>query len=761
MKITKTAKTAASVIILAAVIICAVLPCFAYDCKIGDLNRDGRVNSKDACLLAQALVGGFRPEGDPRVCDVNKDGKFNAADCAAAALFFVGRVGIGKYEPSARILENWKNVRAGNAINDFLFEYGVSSPNHTGDEYATLDFDALLIGDKSQLYDAVLSYQLETMSFGFERKEVRTYLHALCDRYGKENAAEAEEGKTYSALITDAYNHFRSLYTKYGPVTPAGVAEENLDAMHADGEWESFCHELLMISRYEVDEPDYVYFKGMTADEAVEVVKRAAEYYSLPRTETLGGFTFNADVGGLSEYGELFSVLHENGIGVWVTAEEENEIVCGALIASGLSDCVTGVIGSTLATDEARITVDAAEKGYPRRFYNNKVFTEYTEIPAVITSENKADAIDAVGSYYYGKGPVFTLCKSGETAACEFADTALALIISEGETDATADAAETQKDLGLRTAELRGDTLFVLQGADVERRRLTSDAGETKPAAENRTVAEIIGDDYHRYSYPDYAPVRTGSEEADICAMTFNVRCADDKNGHSIAERAPRVASVIRDRDPDVIGMQESTDQWLPYLYDLFGEDYEIYTMYRGGDREACPILFKKSEFRCLARGAFWLSDTPSAVSECWGQGYRICEYVKLLQLKSGREFVFINTHFGFTDKIQTASSRVVTDYARKISDLPTFVLGDFNMHTDWAGYAVMTEYFADVNAETAKDESETFHGYYDGSEPVEHIDYCFVDGKITPINAETVKTTFDGKYPSDHYPVVFDIKLK
>ena len=35
--------------------------------------------------------------------------------------------------------------------------------------------------------------------------------------------------------------------------------------------------------------------------------------------------------------------------------------------------------------------------------------------------------------------------------------------------------------------------------------------------------------------------------------MTFNVRCCNDADGHSIAERAPRCMAIIKDYDPDLL----------------------------------------------------------------------------------------------------------------------------------------------------------------------------------------------------------------
>ena len=43
----------------------------------------------------------------------------------------------------------------------------------------------------------------------------------------------------------------------------------------------------------------------------------------------------------------------------------------------------------------------------------------------------------------------------------------------------------------------------------------------------------------------------------ELKVISFNIRCANDPNGHSIAERAPRLAKVTTPFDADIIGLQE------------------------------------------------------------------------------------------------------------------------------------------------------------------------------------------------------------
>ena len=55
--------------------------------------------------------------------------------------------------------------------------------------------------------------------------------------------------------------------------------------------------------------------------------------------------------------------------------------------------------------------------------------------------------------------------------------------------------------------------------------------------------------------------------------VSFNIRCCDDPNGHSIAERAPRLDAVVSPLDADLIGLQESTPIWMEYIEKYFGDN--------------------------------------------------------------------------------------------------------------------------------------------------------------------------------------------
>ena len=249
----------------------------------------------------------------------------------------------------------------------------------------------------------------------------------------------------------------------------------------------------------------------------------------------------------------------------------------------------------------------------------------------------------------------------------------------------------------------------------------------------------------------------------ELKVISFNIRCADDKDGHSREERAPRLADAVLPYDADIIGFQEYRPKWEALIEKYFGDKYEIFNKYRDDEHpESAPILWNKSSFELMDKGYFWLSDTPEVMSRGWDTlpHNRMCEYVVLKHKESGKEFTYLNTHFGFGDECQIKSSALIGEYADKISDLPTFVTGDFNMTPSSAGYAEMIKHFTDVNAVTARSTAATFHGYAPEKYADEHIDYCFVNGKVTPVSWELIDKTYDGKYPSDHYGIFIKLEI-
>lgn len=248
--------------------------------------------------------------------------------------------------------------------------------------------------------------------------------------------------------------------------------------------------------------------------------------------------------------------------------------------------------------------------------------------------------------------------------------------------------------------------------------------------------------------------------------ISFNIRNCDDPDGHSIKERADRLEKVLLKYNGDVIGFQEYQPQWEPYIEKSFGSKYDMFNKYRG-DNESSPILWNKEKFDCEKTGYFWLSDTPEEQSKGWDEVYdcyRICVYVILKDKETGKRFNFMNTHYGFGDDGQIKSSRLIKEYSLKIqseNDVNhTILVGDFNMNPKKPGYSEMIKGFTDMNTVTANDLRDTFHGYTPEEFKDAHIDFCFVNENVKPLNQKIIDDIVDGKFPSDHFGLYVDIDI-
>lgn len=246
--------------------------------------------------------------------------------------------------------------------------------------------------------------------------------------------------------------------------------------------------------------------------------------------------------------------------------------------------------------------------------------------------------------------------------------------------------------------------------------------------------------------------------------VSFNLRCANDPNGYSIDERAPRLKAILKNYDADLYGFQEVVPCWMEHLTADYGAEYEIFNKYRAEHNlEATPIMWRKSRFECLDKGYFWLSDTPDVESQGWDSWgcYRICLWVKLYDKQDGNTFVFFNTHYGFSDPCQIASGNLILEHMRVMGTDAAILTADFNMRPESAGYKVLAEKLVDVNMATVKDLRTTFHGYHP-EEKNSLIDFCFVTPEtVDCITSKRMDDTVDGMFPSDHFGVYSEVQIR
>ncbi len=199
-------------------------------------------------------------------------------------------------------------------------------------------------------------------------------------------------------------------------------------------------------------------------------------------------------------------------------------------------------------------------------------------------------------------------------------------------------------------------------------------------------------------------------------------------------------------------------------------DEYDWYGVSRedGKDKgESTAILYRKKRFELEEKQTLWLSETPELISKGWDAALnRTVTVIKFKDSKSSKELYYLNTHFDHIGEIaRTESSRlIVNEISKYINDYSVILSGDFNYTSSSEGYKIFASKLFDSKL-ISKTESIggniTFNGFGKDIQPDNKIDFIFVNDKVEVLNHIIDTTTFNGLYPSDHYPVIAEIKLK
>ena len=257
--------------------------------------------------------------------------------------------------------------------------------------------------------------------------------------------------------------------------------------------------------------------------------------------------------------------------------------------------------------------------------------------------------------------------------------------------------------------------------------------------------------------------------------LSFNIRygTANDGDNHWSLRRE-QLFDVLRERDADVIGLQEALASQIDEIeatvpgYAAIGVGRDDAA--RAGEFSA--ILYKKSRFRVAGAGTFWFSDTPEVpASKSWGNDItRICTWARFVD-RDGRGFYVFNLHLDH--RSQHSRERSVALLRQRIDSRafhgdPVVVTGDFNSGERNPALTALVSKgdpaapFVDTYRVRHPDETVvgTFTGFKMGNTAGEKIDYVLVQPGTEVIGAEIVRASRNNRYPSDHFPVAATIRL-
>ena len=261
----------------------------------------------------------------------------------------------------------------------------------------------------------------------------------------------------------------------------------------------------------------------------------------------------------------------------------------------------------------------------------------------------------------------------------------------------------------------------------------------------------------------------SGKAQTDeITVMSFNVRgfTTEDTGKRSWFYRAKLQRSLIAEVQPDIIGFQEATDNTIWYVtHHLKGYEFLIAKTNFEENEKNMYIAYRADRFKCEAQGWFWLSETPDVPSKSWNTAcVRTAAYVNLVDNLSGKRFTVCDTHLDHVSRdARTNGMQVILDKKAEFEADRFILLGDMNCSSASQAYHKAIDGGL-VDASNAAEsayfgEGATYHGWGEYLDNVP-IDFFFVTPNITVDEYFVFDKTYDGVYPSDHFPIVMRIKL-
>lgn len=264
----------------------------------------------------------------------------------------------------------------------------------------------------------------------------------------------------------------------------------------------------------------------------------------------------------------------------------------------------------------------------------------------------------------------------------------------------------------------------------------------------------------------DNSQTSSSAKGGSVTCMSFNVLAYN--TGEQKLElpetRAPYVAKLIREQNPDIVGIQEAVEyngsrasyDWCGGLQEALGDIYDARTVL---DEEDCyfgmmeitaglMILYRKDRFQPEDSGCF----------EYTADGSRYFQWIKLKDVKYNTSLYVTNTHLSINNKgyeignaNRTVEAEELLAFWESHADAPLFATGDYNCQSVEDPHLTLQrngKFFPSCDIS-------------EGEETGSGLDFCYVN-----VDHQTVKDykrlsksyqIEDGQYMdiSDHDPIM------
>ncbi|WP_312825962.1 endonuclease/exonuclease/phosphatase family protein [Epilithonimonas sp.] len=257
----------------------------------------------------------------------------------------------------------------------------------------------------------------------------------------------------------------------------------------------------------------------------------------------------------------------------------------------------------------------------------------------------------------------------------------------------------------------------------------------------------------------------------DLKVMTYNIRLSvDSDKENSWNNRKQETMALMSYYHPDYFGVQEAVPQQMVDIKTTL-TDYDYVGVGRDDGKnqgEFSAIFYDKNKLEVVKSGTFWLSETPEKPSKGWDAAYnRVCTYALFKMKKGGKKFWAFNLHFDHVgDVARVNSAKLILEKIKEFNkeNLPLTLTGDFNLTDDKEPIKIMSKELTDSFCHSQKPHygpKGTWQNFDINTPSTERLDYVFVKGFDVLTNRTINDRRENLLYPSDHFPVLTEIKFK
>ena len=262
-------------------------------------------------------------------------------------------------------------------------------------------------------------------------------------------------------------------------------------------------------------------------------------------------------------------------------------------------------------------------------------------------------------------------------------------------------------------------------------------------------------------------------QATELTVATINIRIDSQKDSlNRWGQRRQLLFDFVSQQHLDVIGLQEVYPRAMKDIHKGLSE-YAIVRRENKEKRADAPILYRKSAYKKIAQGTFWLSEFPDSVGFVgWdGRHPRFVNWAVLTSWATGKVFCVANTHLDNAG--QQAREEGIKLLKERLALLatqyPIILMGDMNSsEADSVVYqpALHNDFELHDTYHTAKQREGvdySFHGF--GKRTIDkrkRVDFIFVSDSID-VNMFNIPQEKEqqGIYLSDHCPVISNITIR